>query len=248
MKQFLFIMVLMLLVGCSANATPGTPEDNASIGDQTESENASKENENESNQEETQDLFDQYQPNPQVTDDRTLKKVGQSYEDEKGEATLKGYKDVNQTYKVGPIELTVKEMKWIHLRPDYSMIDYFHVLTHDEEFDFAKVFVEIKNTSSETVNFAPIALLKTSTGETMDWEKDIYLEELNGELEGNSTKFGNLGFIINASERDHGHGEEEEHEQDHQEKSLEWIEITTSDVFDENQKKIADAQKIKIEF
>lgn len=34
----------------------------------------------------------------------------------------------------------------------------------------------------QKVNVAPIALMKTNTGETFDWNKDIYLEELNGEL------------------------------------------------------------------
>ena len=61
-------------------------------------------------------------------------------------------------------------------------------------------------------------MIETSSGEKLDWEKDIYLEELNGEIEGNSTKKGNLGFIIDAS------------------KDLEWIELTTSDVFDQKLK------------
>jgi len=42
--------------------------------------------------------------------------------------------------------------------------------------------------------------LKLNSGETFNWEKDIYLEELKGEIAGNSTKSGNLGFIVNASE------------------------------------------------
>ncbi len=84
-----------------------------------------------------------------VTDDRSLLKVGQTFSDDKGKAVLKDIKPVNKTYKIGDVELTVKEMKLIHLRPDYSMIDYFHELTHDEEFDFVKVFVDIKNTSSK---------------------------------------------------------------------------------------------------
>ncbi|MGE8079892.1 hypothetical protein [Peribacillus loiseleuriae] len=171
-----------------------------------------------------------YASNPQVTDDRTLLEVGQSVSDEKGEATLKAINPVNETYEAGPIRLNVKDMKLIHLRPDYSLIDYFHVLTHDEEFDFVKVFVEIENTSNEKINFAPIALIKTSTGEKLDWGKDIYLEELNGEMEGNSTKKGNLGFIIDSS------------------KDLEWIELTTSDVFDKGENKINDSQIIKIKF
>ncbi|MGM0903621.1 MAG: hypothetical protein ACQEXB_21290 [Bacillota bacterium] len=254
MNRFLFIGFLtLLLAGCSAGAAPDDGEKTS--GDKAQSENITSEKYDEPTPQTDQDLFDKYQPNPQVTDDRSLQKVGDIYADGKGEATLKAYKDVNQTYTVGPIELIVKELKWIHLRPDYSMIDYFHVLTHDEEFDFVKVFVEIKNTSAENVNFAPIALIKTNTGETLDWEKDIYLEELNGELKGNHTKFGNLGFIVNASDShqdEHNDDQQEEsHDEKHQndkEEPIEWIEITTSDVFDQEQKKISESQKIKIEF
>lgn len=137
---------------------------------------------------------------------------------------------MDTTHDIGSVQLRIKDMKLIHLKPDYSLIDYFHVLTHEEEFDFVKVFIEIKNTSSDKVSFAPIALLETSSGEKFDWEKDVYLEDLNGELEGKSSKKGNLGFIVEKSE------------------SLEWIEITTSDVFNQDGMKIHDSKKIKIEF
>jgi hypothetical protein len=255
MKQTLSMMFLiMLLVGCSSNPSPENNETTKKS--ETQTENNVNEKNDETNQEQIESKMDEYQPNPQVTDDSSLQKIGQSYENEKGEATLKAIKNINKTYEVGPIELTVREMKLINLRPDYSMIDYFHVLTHEEQFDFVKVFVEIKNTSSEKVNFAPIALLKTNTGETFDWEKDIYLEELNGEIKGNATKLGNLGFIVNVTD-DHAHKEEhreetggQSHEEEHSDeaKNIEWIEITTSDVFDQDKKKISESQKIKIEF
>jgi hypothetical protein len=216
MKQSLNLLVLiLLLVGCSANAA--TVNDEKNTVDKTNAEQI------ETNEAENKNRIGQYQPNPQVTDDQSLLNVGQTYSDAKGEATLKAINDVNQTYIVGPIELTVKEMKMIHLRPDYSMIDYFHVLTH-----------------AEKVNFAPIALLKTNLGETFDWEKDIYLEELNGEIAGNSTKSGNLGFIVNASESGTLN--------DGDAKNIEWIEITTSDVFGKEENKINESEKIKIEF
>ena len=176
------------------------------------------------------DYLNDYDSNPQVTDDRSLLEVGQSISDEKGEATLKAINQVNKTYEEGPIKLTVKDMKIIHLRPDYSLIDYFHVLTQQEEFDFVKVFIEIENTYSEKMNFAPIALIETNTGEKLDWEKDIYLEELNGEIAGHEIKKGNVGFILKSTE------------------DLEWIEITTSDVFNKDEEKIIDSQKIKIKF
>lgn len=172
MKRILSIFVFaIVLAGCSSNANT---EKQSAGGEQAKATPQSTSSQ--------KDSIDEYQPNSQVTDDRSLLKVGQTFSDDKGKAVLKDIKQVNQTYKIGDVELTVKEMKLIHLRPDYSMIDYFHVLTHDEEFDFVKVFVDIKNTSSKKVNVAPIALMKTNTGETFDWNKDIYLEELNGEL------------------------------------------------------------------
>ncbi|MDP1421509.1 hypothetical protein Q8G35_24840 [Peribacillus simplex] len=250
MKKTLSIFFLiLLLVGCSSNASPENNEKNTGNENQTEN-NANEKNDEtkqQKNQEQTESIMDEYQPNPQVTDDRSLQKVGQTYTDQKGEATLKAIKNVNKTYEMGSIELTIREMKLIHLRPDYGMIDYFHVLTHDEEFDFVKVFVEIKNKSSEKVNFAPIALLETNTGETFDWQKEIYLEELNGEIEGNGTKFGNLGFIVNAT-GNHAHKEGHNESDNKEAKDIKWIEITTSNVFDKDQKKINEAQKIRIEF
>lgn len=87
--------------------------------------------------------------------------------------------------------------------------------------------------------------MKTNTGETFDWNKDIYLEELNGELEGGAEKSGNLGFIVNASS---GHAHDKAADAEKKTKEIKWIEITTSDVFDHSHKKISDAQKIKIKF
>ncbi|MGV4321651.1 DUF4352 domain-containing protein [Bacillus mojavensis] len=235
MKKTLSILFfIVILAGCSSNVNS---EKQNTAGEQT----AKATPQSTSSQ---KDSIDEYQPNAQVTDDRSLLKVNQTFSDDKGEAILKDIKQVNETYKIGNVELTIKEMKLIHLRPDYSMIDYFHVLTHDEEFDFVKVFVDIKNTSSEKVNFAPVALMKTNTGETFDWNKDIYLEELNGELEAGAEKSGNLGFIVNAAS---GHAHDEL-SADKKKKEIKWIEITTSDVFDQNHKKISDSQKIKIEF
>ena len=207
-KTIAFILFLSLfIVGCSNDAAEPVKKENMPT-----------------------DYLSDYYSNPQVTDDRSLIEVDQTVSDEKGEATLKAINYLNSSHEIGPVQLRIKDMKLIHLKPDYSLIDYFHVLTHDEEFDFIKIFVDIENTSSENVNFAPIALIETSSGEKFDWEKDIYLEELNGELEGEASKKGNLGFIVEKSD------------------DLKWIEITTSDVFDQDGEKVHASQKIKIEF
>ncbi|WP_421380701.1 hypothetical protein ACOJQI_18365 [Bacillus salacetis] len=211
MKKLVLIFLLIgtVLYGCSDNSSPassGEKEVKAASGYDSD-----------------------YAPNPQVPDDRTLLKKADSHLDEKGEVTLINGSFPGDVHELGPIKLTVHDTKLIHLVPDYSLIDYFHVLTHEEEFDFLKLFVEIENASDSSVNFAPIALLETNTGEKIDWEKDIYLEELNGELKGGDKKKGNLGFILEDAE------------------NLDWIEITTSDVFDEKANKIQESKKIRIE-
>ncbi|KWW12599.1 MULTISPECIES: DUF4352 domain-containing protein [Peribacillus] len=139
---------------------------------------------------------DVYVPNPQLPDDRKLTQIGQDVSDAKGELTLKAFKKVNEAINVGPIEVTVKEMKVMHVTPDYSMIDFFHGYTHAEDFDIVKVKVDIKNNSDKKIKFSPVAFLETNNGEHLPWEDDIYLEELNGEMAGNGTKSGNVGFIV----------------------------------------------------
>ncbi|PCD07143.1 DUF4352 domain-containing protein [Peribacillus simplex] len=140
---------------------------------------------------------DVYVPNPQLPDDINLNQIGQNVSDAKGELTLKAYKKVNETLNVGPIEVNIKEMKVMHATPDYSMIDFFHGYTHDEDFDIVKVNVEIKNNSDKKIKFSPVAFLETDRGEHLTWEDEIYLEELTGEMKGNGSKSGNIGFILN---------------------------------------------------
>ena len=177
----------------------------------------------------TDDQYEEYQPNPQVPDDRTLIEPGDSYEDEKGKLTLRKIEPINQQMKLGSIDMVVKEVKIMELIPDYSLIDYFHSLTHEEKFVFAKLYVEFKNNSDERVHFAPIALIKTDQEEAISWEKDIYLEDLNGEIDGQTRKFGNMGFILKNSD-------------------IESLTITTSDLYNSKEEKLEDAIHMTVKF
>ncbi|WP_026564626.1 DUF4352 domain-containing protein [Bacillus sp. UNC41MFS5] len=223
MKQaMIIILFVFLLTGCSFVST------------QTTHENADTKSENTSTapQKISADDHDAYYNSPQVTDDSSLQKPGQSVTDEKGEATLKTMKQINKVYHFGDIEYTIKEMKLLHYRPDYSLIDYFHPLTEDEEFDFVKISVDIKNHSKEKRSFAPVALFETNTGVKMDWKQDMYLEHLNGEIEGSQIKRGSLGFIVDQTK----------------DKEVKWIKILTSDVYNMQQEKLEEAQKIQLNF
>ncbi|WP_102272892.1 hypothetical protein [Cytobacillus massiliigabonensis] len=212
MKQVIYLCLLLItLTGCSFN---------------NEKSAAAKTGSNHT----IPSYYDDYILNPQVSDDRLLQEIGQFSRDNRGELTVKAAELDSHTYKIGSsIELTVREAKILHFKPDYSLIDFYHSYTHDQEFDFIKLFIEIKNTSNEPLKFAPIAILNTSSGEKKIYEDDIYLEELNGEIAANGTKKGNFGFIIEKSNADS-------------------IEIVTSDVFNVQDKKLNNGEKFKINF
>ena len=58
----------------------------------------------------------------------------------------------------------------------------------------------------------------------------MYLEHLNGVLEGNEVKRGSLGFIVEGT------------------KKIDWIKILTSDVYNAKQERLEEAQTIQIPF
>ncbi len=173
---------------------------------------------------------DVYVPNPQITDDRKLLKVGETVSDEKGKITLKAYKKVDETVNVGPIEMKVTDIKVMHFVPAYSMIDFYHAYTHDEEFDLIKIGVELKNTSKEKIKYTPIAAIKMNSGEHKTWEDDTYLEELIGEIEPGDVKKGNMGFILSKTPE------------------AQSVEVLTSDAVDLDHNVLEQGKHLNIEF
>lgn len=172
---------------------------------------------------------DVYVPNPQLPDDRNLKQIGQHVSDARGELTLKEYKQVNETVKVGPIEVKIKDIKVLNVIPDYSMIDFFHGYTHDHEFDIVKVNVEVKNSSDKNATLSPVAFLETDSGEQLTWEDDVYLENVNGKIEAKNSKQGNLGFILHKDD-------------------VKGISLLTSDAVDEEGEILSKGKKVEFTF
>jgi hypothetical protein len=220
MRRFVYCLVLLLsLTGCSEGIHT----------EKVVSANTKNENEQIENHE-LKANKDVYVPNPQITDDINLREVNESVTDAKGELTLKASKKVNETLKIGPIELVIKEVKVLHFVPDYSMIDFFHGYTHEDKFDFVKVNIEVKNTSKEEMKFTPVAALLMNSGEYKTWEDDIYLEELFGKIDGNGIKKGNIGFILENTN------------------DLEWIELLTSDAVNKEDVVIEQAKNTILNF
>lgn len=216
MKKYLLLMLaVLLLTGCSF-AQADSSDEIKSV--ETAAEKPIQKN------------TEVFVPNPQVTDDRELKKAGDSIIDDKGELTLKAVKEVNETFHLGGIRYRVKEIKLLHFIPDYSLIDFFHPYTHDEEFDFVKIEVEIQNNSKESYHFGPVAMVNINNSIHKTWEDDFYLEELHGEIAGGQKKQGNLGFIVDDLE------------------NLDKVEIFSGDLVDKDKKKIGEPVNLVVTF
>ncbi|MGR6897243.1 DUF4352 domain-containing protein [Rummeliibacillus sp. BSL5] len=172
------------------------------------------------------DYLKTYQPNPQVTDDRTLLKTADDITDKRGYAKLESLNLAQKNYKLGDITLTIRDVKKIHLEPTYSMMDYFHVLTQDETFSVVKAFVEITNNSDKSLLFSPVGSLTANTGQKWTFEHDIYLDDLTGEIKPHETKKGNIGYIL-----ENGSNPRE-------------FTLQTSDIFDKKEQKVAAGTKI----
>ncbi|MBS8264458.1 DUF4352 domain-containing protein [Mesobacillus boroniphilus] len=214
MKKYLQLMLAVsLLTGCSFAEAESNKESKPA---ETVAEKPIKKN------------ADVYVPNPQVTDDRELKKAGDSLTDDKGKLTLKAVKEVNKTYNLDGIEYTVKDVKLLHFIPDYSLIDFFHVYTHDEEFNFVKIGVEVKNNSKESYHFGPVAMVNINDSIHKTWEDDIYLEELHGKILAGQKKQGNLGFIVDELD------------------NLEKVEILSGDLVGKDKEKIGEPVKLVV--
>lgn len=201
MKQILATLMLgTVLAGCSTSASQDTPKEPSSA------------------KQEQPVLLEKtsaYVPNPQLPDDRQLTKIDQTVTDDKGDLTLKQFKPVNETRKIGPIKMTIEEIKVFHARPSYGMIDFFHGYTHDESFDLIKTRVTITNTSDAPVTFNPVAHFKLDDEAEKTLEDDVYLESLAKTYAPSETHSGNFGFIL--------------------ERPVTSIELLTSDVLDEKQ-------------
>lgn len=209
-SMYLFLASVLLLTGCSGKEAAESAVAAESL-------------------QEPPAYYEDYVENPQVTADQTLQKTGQMVVDDKGELTLDAVNLDSKTYEVGDIKLTVWEAKNFHYKPSYGLVDFYRSYTHETEFNVAKLFVEIENTSDKPLHFAPVALLETSEGETKLWEDDVYLEELNGEISAGETKKGSLGFIVENPDFDS-------------------MVITTSELFDGNGGNVSPAQQIQVNF
>jgi hypothetical protein len=217
MKKYLtFLLAISILSGCSAAAQEDSNKE-------TKADGVIKAVEEPKN-------GNKYVPNPQVTDDSTLKMAGDSVTDRKGELTLIAVKEVNKHLTLDGIQYKIKDIKLMHYIPDFSLIDFYHPYTHDEEFNFIKVGVEMENTSKESYHFAPVAMMNINGAVHKTWEDDFYLEEMNGEIKPGQVKKGNLGFIVEELDK------------------ISQIEILSSDLLGEDKEKKAKPIKLAIPF
>ncbi|RBW67808.1 hypothetical protein [Bacillus taeanensis] len=222
---FIPLSLSFLLISCSPTDNPVTEENTAPQTEENVEKNNTKQTTNETSK--------KYSNSPQAVNDQTVVEVGQTYEDANGIITLKAIHHTPETHEVGPIELTIKDVKVFNYLPSNDLIDYFHGFTHDEEnFNYVKARVEVKNTSDQPVKFSPLGLLETNEGEKVSGDQDFYLENLIGEYASAEVREGNLGLVIEETSVE----------------NIEWLKIITSDVLNTENNAIHKAKELKIEF
>lgn len=169
---------------------------------------------------------------PQAPDDRSLTEVGKTYEDQDGMITLKAISEYDETTSIGDVELTISDVKVMDYSPSPDLVDFFHGYSDNEtQFNYVKLHVNVKNTSDQTVNFAPVSLLETGD-EKKGFADDFYLENLYGDFAPGEERVGQLGFVLNKTDVE----------------KLESITVNTSDVFNENKESLTEAKSIPIPF
>lgn len=236
MKNLILILsAVFLLTGCANNMKQ--PEDTSSQTNmELETEGQMEKGANKIQavtNDETVETKDKLISNPQAPDTSSLKEIGQRYVDANGSVTLEAISDYQDTHLIGPIELTIQDVKALNFSPALHLIDYYHGFTHNEmNFNMVEFSIIVKNTSEEAVNFAPVSVLETNHGELKDFEDDIYLQNLHGILAGNQEKTGKLAFILEEMNP----------------KNITSITITTSDVFGEDNNSLYEGQKVEIGF
>ncbi|CDQ18528.1 protein of unknown function [Halobacillus karajensis] len=144
---------------------------------------------------------DHFTESPQAPDDSELTDIGSTYSDEDGKLKLHAYTEEEQQLTVGPMNVTVKEAKFMNYKPSPDLIDFFHGFTHEEtDFNYVKLRVIVENTSDHEVNFAPVSHLETNNGEKKSFVDDFYLEELHGDYTPGEVRKGQLGFILEKAD------------------------------------------------
>jgi hypothetical protein len=229
MKYLLLILlVLSITAGCSKDN-----ERSASVTNNTNSVKSAEKQEITSNEHDKGINKKTSKNNPQAPDTRPLQTIGQTFEDEDGILTLKSISNHNQKHIVGPVELTIKDVKVMNYSPSPDLIDYFHGFTQDEtNFNYVKFHVTVTNTANKAIDFAPISFFETNAGEKKDFEDDFYLESLYGKFSPNEVKTGEMGFVLGKTDP----------------ADLKSITLTTSDLFGEDNKLLHEGKEVKIKF
>ncbi|SEJ43381.1 hypothetical protein SAMN04488127_1752 [Bhargavaea ginsengi] len=140
--------------------------------------------------------YGDYRPNPRISDDRRITRPGEVVRDSRGGLEVLKASGEQKQVSAGPAELTVRETKLLRYVPATGRFN------GGQTFEFVKLFVEVRNTGGEPIQFNPVSVIGTDTGEALRWEDDLYREELGGMIAPGEVKAGNIGFILRESDVD----------------------------------------------
>ncbi|SFE59211.1 hypothetical protein [Alteribacillus iranensis] len=144
-KRMLYLVAVILLAGCGANDT-------------ADAEGGEKVQETEGVESGGTPAAD---TEKEESNDSELTEIRESYEDETYKVTLKAITDVNETTAVGPMEVTIEDVKVLTIEPSQEAHEeYYYQYSSEEEFDYPHIQATSENTSEDMVNFNPVSTVE----------------------------------------------------------------------------------------
>jgi hypothetical protein len=227
MKKLLtFGIMIMLLAGCSQQEKDTAKEEKTK--EKTEAVTEEKQETAEPEIIETQNEVDY--------SDVLLTQAGQSKQDHRGTMTLLKTKTINAVNQIGPVEITIRDVKLYRqdTAPEYFEA-FVSVFTDKPQFDFIEIGATVRNTGTQNISFQTLDEVATSNGMTAHLEDDFFLEvygPLSGSYAANESKEGIFGIILEGTQ-----GEE-----------VQSLTIKTDSIWDDDtQKPIVNPSEIQIQ-
>jgi len=118
-------------------------------------------------------------------------------ESEIGKLTVvKQKKDLNQTIKSGPMNITITSIQAATLQPNDEYKEAF--FDNKDEVTIVTIAMKVENTSEDTISIYPNqAALTTNTGEQVDADM-LLSDDIGGEFFGKVNKEGDVIFQLDA--------------------------------------------------
>lgn len=160
--------------------------------------------------------------------EKTQGKIGDVKKSDSGTTTLIGKKDVGQTLKSGPMQLTLGAVQILDMKP---LGDLKKLLGNVDQTVLVSVSMRAQNTTDDTVSFYPDqAVLTTSTGEQIENAELFLSDHVGGDFIGKVSKEGKVIYQLKKPAD-----------------NLQWVRLVINGASNKDFKTIGDKVDIKVD-